>query len=313
MKHLLLPAMLLLNSVAFAQDPTVQELKTASEKSINKDPKDTVNKVWKKGAVLSLNLNQGSLTNWAAGGDNFSFSLNAFTNLYAYYKKDKHSWDNSLDLAYGIVSTTSLGTRKASDRIDFLTKYGYNFSKKVSLAGLFNARTQFANGYSYLTSVAGADSAALTSKFFSPAYLLLSAGIDWKPNENWSLFISPLTSRWVIVKDDILATHYGLEPGKNSRTEIGAFSSINFNKNFNDKFTFKSRLDLFSNYKSDPQNIDIYWSNVFTAKITKSINFSMNVDIIYDDNTQNVKPNKGPAPQILQLMGIGFAYNFKNY
>jgi hypothetical protein len=32
--------------------------------------------------------------------------------------------------------------------------------------------------------------------------------------------------------------------------------------------------------------------------------------MIYDDDTKNVEAGKGPAPQILQLMGIGFAYNF---
>ena len=74
--------------------------------------------------------------------------------------------------------------------------------------------------------------------------------------------------------------------------------------------TFKYKMDLFSNYKSNPQNIDIFWTNVLAAKITRYINFTLNFDIIYDDDTQNVNPAKGPAPQILQLMGIGFAYNF---
>lgn len=314
MKKFLLPCLLCTVLYSHAQDATVKELKSATDKKINKaDGIDTIPKTWKKGGTFSLNINQGSLSNWAAGGDQFSFSLNAFTNLYAFYKKGKHSWDNTLDLAYGIVNTTSLGSRKASDRIDFLTKYGYALSPKVNLAGLFNARTQFANGFSYLKAADNTDSAALTSKFLAPAYVLLSAGIDYKPNKNLSFFISPVTSRWVIVTDDFLAPQYGLEPGKNTRSEFGAFGSVNYQQSFNDKFTFKSRLDLFSNYKANPQNIDVFWSNVFTAKITKHINFSLNVDMIYDDDVQNVKPGKGPAPQILQLMGIGFAYNLKNY
>jgi len=37
------------------------------------------------------------------------------------------------------------------------------------------------------------------------------------------------------------------------------------------------------------------------------------IEVIYDDDIKNVKPGKGPAPQVLQLMGIGFAYNFSNY
>lgn len=314
MKKLLLPALMCAMLHTQAQDPTVKDLKSATEKKVNKaDGIDTIPKTWKKGALFNLNINQGSLSNWAAGGDQFSFSLNAFTNLYAFYKKGKHSWDNTLDLAYGIVNTTSLGSRKASDRIDFLTKYGYALTPKVNLAGLLNARTQFANGYSYLKGANNADSAALTSKFLAPAYVLLSAGIDYKPNQNWSLFISPVTSRWVIVNNDFLAPQYGLDPGKNARSEFGAFGSVNYQQTFKDKFSIKSRLDLFSNYKENPQNIDIFWSNVFTAKITKRINFSLNVDVIYDDDVENVKPGKGPAPQILQLMGIGFAYNIKNY
>lgn len=313
MKRLLCAAILMASTPLYAQDATVKSLKSEAEKSINKDPNDTINLTWKRGGVFSLNLNQGSLTNWAAGGDNFSFSVNAFANMFAFYKKGKHSWDNSLDMAYGFVNTTSLGTRKASDRIDLLTKYGYNLSPKLSLAGLFNARTQFANGYSYLKDMNDQDSAALTSKFFSPAYVLTSIGLDYKPNKDWSVFASLVTARWVIVKDEILANTYGLKPGKSSKNELGAFSSIKFQKNFNEKFSFKSRLDLFSNYNNNPENIDVFWSNVFTSKITKSINFSMNLDIIYDDDTQNVKPDKGPAPQILQLMGIGFSYNLRNY
>lgn len=313
MKRFLFSVLCLVSTNLMAQDKTVKGLKDDASKGIKKDANDTTNKVWKRGALFSLNINQGSLTNWAAGGDNFSFSLNAYTNLYAFYKKEKHSWDNSLDLAYGVVNTTSLGSRKASDRIDLTSKYGYALNPKLNLAGLFNMRTQFANGYSYLKSSTNEDSAALTSKSFAPAYLLLSAGLDYKPNDDLSIFISPLTTRWVIVTDDLLAEQYGLNPGKNSKNELGAFASINYNKSFKDKFTFKSKLDLFSNYRENPENIDIFWSNVFTAKITERINFSLNVDIIYDDDTQNVKPEKGPAPQILQLMGIGFAYNLKNY
>lgn len=312
MKSVLLIAFLLTTLITVkAQDGAVKELKGESEKTIKKDEKDTIPQIWKKGGLINLNINQGSLSNWAAGGDKFSFSLNAYVNLYGFYKKNKHSWDNSLDLAYGIVSTTSLGNRKASDRIDFLSKYGYSLTKKLNLAGLFNFRSQFANGYAYSKNSAGADVSSLTSKMFAPAYVLVSIGLDYKPTDNFSVFFSPATARWIIVTDNLLGKFYGVEPGKKSRQEFGAFVSANYMKKFGETFTYKSRLDLFSNYKSKPQNVDIFWSNVLAAKITKYINFTFNLDFIYDDNIANVNSAKGPAPQILQLMGIGFAYNFK--
>ncbi|MEO5967570.1 MAG: DUF3078 domain-containing protein, partial [Ferruginibacter sp.] len=247
------------------------------------------------------------------GGDKFSFSLNSAVSLFSHYKKDKHSWDNTADLAYGMVSTTSLGSRKSTDRIDLLSKYGYSLTEKLSLTTLFNFRSQFAKGFKYDKTIDGLDSSTLTSKSFAPMYVLLSLGLDYKPVEGLSIFLSPITARWVIVPDQTIAPLYSITPGKSARQELGAFMSTTFDKNFREKFNFKSRLDLFSNYKSEPKNIDVFWSNILTAKITKYINFNLAVDLIYDDNTQNVNPEKGPAPQIMQQMGIGFSYNFKNY
>ena len=190
---------LILMNVCFfvnAQDATVKDLKASATATIKKDATDTTTKTWKKGGFFNLNLNQGSLSNWSAGGDKFSFSLNAYLNLYAFYKRGKNSWDNSLDLAYGVVNTTSLGSRKSSDRIEYLSKYGYDLSKKWDVGVLFDVRSQFANGYAYLKNSVGADSSTLTSKTFAPTYIILSPGFNYKPCDNFSLFLSPVTARW---------------------------------------------------------------------------------------------------------------------
>ena len=140
MKTLILITIMLSAGYVNAQDQTVKELKEASLKKI-KSPSDTVVKAWKNGGVFNLNINQGSLSNWSAGGDKFSFSLNAAVSLFSHYKKDKHSWDNTLDMSYGFLNTTSLGMRKASDQLDFLSKYGYALNPKLNLTGLFNFRS----------------------------------------------------------------------------------------------------------------------------------------------------------------------------
>jgi hypothetical protein len=296
---------------ADAQDVIISDLKKVSAKNIVKVGNDSTTKTWKKGGIFNLNVNQGSLSNWSAGGDKFSFSLNTFLNVYAFYKKDKNSWDNSLDLAYGILNTTSLGNRKSSDRAEFTSKYGLALNKKINAAALFNIRSQFAKGYAYSKTAAGIDTASLTSKTLMPTYLLLSLGVDYKPSADFSLFLSPATIRWVIVGDDFLAPLYGIPQGKNARQEFGAFASASYQKQLKANITLKSKLDLFSNYKSNPQNVDVYWTNVLAAKITSYINFTVNADMVYDDDTKNVNPKKGPAAQFLQLMGIGFAYQFK--
>ncbi|MGB8192963.1 MAG: DUF3078 domain-containing protein, partial [Chitinophagaceae bacterium] len=95
MKQTLLSLCMLMACQCFAQDETIKKLKSDSENGIKKDAADTTQKTWKTGGALGLNLSQGSLSNWAAGGDEFSLSLNALISYFAFYKKDKHSWDNT--------------------------------------------------------------------------------------------------------------------------------------------------------------------------------------------------------------------------
>jgi hypothetical protein len=295
----------------WAQDKTVEELKAEASKQIKKDPNDTIPKVWKKGGVFNINFNQAALSNWAAGGDNSSLSLASFFNAYAYYKKGKNAWDNTLDMAFGFVNTTSLGERKSDDRFDLLSKYGHELAKSWYLGALFNFRTQFAQGYSYQSD----GGKVLTSDFLAPAYILLSPGVNYKPNDNFSVFLSPATVRWVIVNNDSLASvgAYGVDSGKQVRFEFGAFASVTYLKKISASAVYSGRLDLFSNYLHNPQDISIYWTNLLAVKVTKLISMTLSVNMIYDNDIKTVKSDGtsgGPAPQIQEVMGIGFSLKF---
>ncbi len=290
---------------AVAQDKTVQTLQSDARKTIAKNSADTIPKTWKKGGLFTLNIAEGTLNNWVGGGDKFSFSAVSFLNLYAFFKKEKHSWDNNLDLGYGFVNTTSLGQRKSDDRIDLLSKYGHEIVKHWYASALFNFRTQFANGYTYSKDSLGRDVKTLTSASFAPAYILLALGIDYKPTDYFSVFISPLTERWVIVSKDALsaAGAFGVEPGKHVKNELGAFFSTNFHKEIAKNIVYTTRLDLFSNYKHDPQNIDLFWTHVLAMKVNKIISANINLDFLYDDDAIS-------RLQIRQLLGIGLSAKF---
>lgn len=291
--------------IASAQDQTVKDLQADADKSIKKDPNDTIPKVWKTGGIFTLNVAQGSLSNWVGGGDKFSLSVISFLNLYAFYKQGKHVWDNNLDLGYGFVKTTSLGNRKSDDRIDLLSKYGYEIAPKWYVSALLNFRTQFANGYTYSKDALDRDVKTLSSASFAPAYLLLSLGIDYRPVDYFSVFISPITERLVIVTQDSLSAvgAYGVEPGKTVRSEIGAFLSAKFNKEIAKNIVYTSRLDLFSNYRSNPQNVDLYFTNVLAMKVNKFISANIALDLLYDDDAIQ-------KLQVRQLLGVGLTAKF---
>lgn len=290
-----------------AQDETVKKLKGEADRNIKKEA-DTSGKVWRKGGIYGINISQGSLSNWAAGGDNFSLSVNSLLNLFAFYKKEKHSWDNTFDFNLGYVNTTSLGSRKNDDRFDLLSKYGYALNPKLNVAGLFNLRSQFFKGYIFPDNVK-----TYSSDFMAPGYLLLSAGLDYRPTKNLSIFFSPTTARWVIVRDTALSNKglYGVEPGKKSALEFGGFATINYLKEFNKNVTYKGRLDLFSNYRNKPQNIDVFMSNILSAKLGKVLAVTWSVDIIYDDDVRLFGSGKNsPGTQIKSLVGLGLQVKF---
>jgi len=291
----------------FAQDATVKNLQTEAGKTITKDPNDTIPKIWKTGGIFSLNLSQGSLSNWAAGGDKFSLSLNTFINLHAFYKKDKNSWDNNLDFNLGYLRTTSLGTRKSDDRFDITSKYGYALNSKWNIGVLADLKSQFFKGYNY----PDATTKIYTSNFFAPAYLLLSPGFDYHPVSNFSIFFSPATARWVIVKDTALSTLYGVEAGKKSDFQFGAYASFNYAANITKTVTYKGRIDLFSNYKHNPQDVDFYITNLFAVKISNAIAVTYSLTLIYDDDVRQFGPNDDAAAlQLQSLFGAGVLVKF---
>lgn len=304
MKKILLPAILFITALpSFSQDAVIRKLQAESLRAVKKDINDTTSKTWKAGGAYRISIGQGTLSNWAAGGDDFSLTVATSLNLFAFYKKNNQSWDNNLDINFGYVNTTSLGSRKNDDRFDLLSKYGLTLNSKLNLASLVNFRSQFLKGFTYQES-----SKKFASSFLSPAFVIVSQGLDYKPGKNISIFVSPVTARWVIVKNDSLAARgeYGVKAGRHSSNQLGAFATINYYKAFNKYVSYKGRLDLFSNYQNNPLNTDVYMTNILSAKVAKIVAFSWNVDMIYDDDVKLFgKTNSSPALQLKSIIGVG--------
>lgn len=296
-------------SVLNAQEIPVKVMLKEAEKSIAKKA-DTTQWTIKSGGLLSVNVTQGTLSNWAAGGDKFSLAINSYFNFFRFYRKGNHTWDNNLDINLGFVKTTSLGSRKNDDRVDFVSKSGHKIRNNLFASGLFNFRSQFFDGYTYGSN----RTSTFSSTILSPAYLFLSAGIDYRPEPRMSVFFSAITSRWTVVMNNYLSDKgaYGVEPGKHSINAFGALASINYSKDLAQNVLYKGRIDLFSNYRRKPQNVDLFMTNNFTFKINKYLSANYNLDLIYDDDVQIFGPdNNRPGLQLKSILGIGFLTQLK--
>lgn len=271
--------------------------------------------LWKFSGTTSLNLSQLSLTNWAAGGDN-SLSGNALINLAANYAKDNTSWENALTLGFGLIKQGSDPTRKSDDQIDLASKLGLKASEKWFYSGLLGFRTQFAQGYDNPGDV----NRLKISNFMSPGYLNFSLGMDYKPSEAFSLLLSPLSSKFTFVLDEDLsaAGSFGLDPGQSARAEFGAYIKMAFKKEILKNVILDTKVDFFSNYLENPQNVDVNWDLLLSFSINEYLSASLLTQLIYDydikfgtDTTGDGTPDTFDAKvQFKELFGLGLSYSF---
>ena len=183
-----------------------------------------------------------------------------------------------------------------------------------------------------------------TSKFFSPAYFILAPGIEYRKGTNLSLFLSPVAGRMTVV-DKYYTTRapegaFGVENGKSLRFELGAYFSGRYVADITENMSFRTRLDLYSNYlakdytdsagnvvkKDNPGNVDVLWDNLFAWKLSKYFSLTLGGTFIYDNDIPFVTTTTDPVPgqevqkdepgmglgwwQVKQVFTIGFQYKF---
>jgi hypothetical protein len=266
---------------------------------------------WKKGGVGNITFSQVSLTNWAAGGEN-SVAGNLLVSMFANYKHSKFTWDNTLDFGYGLVKQNDRSARKSDDRLEFSSKYGHHAVKHWYYSGMLNFKTQVTTGYKYNEDPLIPD--LKISDLMSPAYMTIALGMDYKPNDMFTLLISPATGKSTFVLDDTLsdAGAFGVEAGKSVRHEFGGFIKAALKTQIVENVTLQSKLDLFSNYFNNPQNIDVNWEVLLAMKINKYLTANLTTQMIYDDDVDILdKDGKtGPRLQFKEVFGVGLSVKF---
>ena len=271
---------------------------------------------WTKGGVAALTFSQVSLTNWAAGGNN-NISVNGYFNLFANYKKAKLDWSNNLEMGYGVVKQGDAATfQKTDDIIIATTQVGYKIKgEKLFWSSLLDFRTQFYEGVDAEGNV--------ISEFMAPGYLLVATGLDWKPIPVFSLTYAPLTGKFTFVRNDALAAAgaFGVDPGSNSRAELGSFLKLRFTKeNIVKNVNFNSKLELFTNYlASDFPTVDVNWQNMVAMKVNSWLTVNWQTQLIYDKDIKIAGGNDPitmepidlkPRVQFKSVFGVGLSFKF---
>lgn len=270
---------------------------------------------WKKSLKAGLNINQAAFSgNWKGGGVN-SFGFNTLFNYKANYKKGKTSWDNEIDLLYGMVNNEGQGPRKTMDRFYLDTKVGHSLSEKWDAFIGMNFLSQFANGYKYVKDANGVEQGQLISQSFAPIFITTSLGLEWKPEPYFKMRFSPVAPRITILRENDgryaavdPAAPYGVTVGNTDRFEWYAFNLIaDLDKDIAKNVNLKARYMLFANYQTlEINKVDHRLDLSLTAKVGRFFNFNLGGIFIYDFD-------QDASPQYSQAISLGFLYTFQNF
>ncbi|RAI88029.1 DUF3078 domain-containing protein [Algoriphagus yeomjeoni] len=266
---------------------------------------------WKTGGNYNLNIQQVTLSNWAAGGAS-TFAMNSGLTLFANYKKDNKVWDTQLTVSLGFnrQDDRDFKTRKTNDNFTFVSNYGRELSEFFYLSTQLDARTQLLAGYKF-SRPAGSDVEIRTkiSDLLSPGYVQSSTGLNYrktyKDKSKLSVILSPFTGRFTIVLDDSLsrAGAFGVVPGENVRAEAGvsvaaSVTDVQLMKNV----TWKSDINLFSNYEVFG-NMVVNFKSVIRMQVNKFISTRIETVLIYDEEVF-IKQDDGTSRQAVQLQNL---------
>ncbi|MFA5326909.1 MAG: DUF3078 domain-containing protein [Prolixibacteraceae bacterium] len=269
---------------------------------------------WTLGGNGTFGFTQTYLNNWKAGGRS-AFSFLMVLKGYANYSNDsKIKWENSAELRNGWIRQGGdvNQTQKNDDKIELISRFGVNAFKKWYYSTEVDFVTQFFNGYDY------PDKTSPISSYMSPAKTLFKLGLDYKPNKNFSLFLSPITAKTVFVRDTakIDQTKFGISPNRRSFWEPGLNADIRYKIDINPQISLETKYKMFMNYQQPFEKIDVNWENTLVAQLTDRINMTVMLYLLYDDNvtfptgkfdSEGVEIYK-PKLQTREMMTIGFSY-----
>jgi len=307
--------------------------KTAAEEALKTKVKSAEvdsAKHWKFTGMVGLNASQTALFNWAAGGDN-NITGFLYANLTLSYKKNKWTWDSNLDTELGETYSSALNPkwRKANDKINFTTKGGFQMHPQFYLTLLGSFRSQYRPGYNYLNDEEG--NKELISKWVSPSYTDLALGVEYRPNDIFTIGVYPLAGRMTTCKEEILRPNYGLaqrEDGTYKPVMLNMGLRINGGINYTlvENLKIISTLTLFTPYtarihdKVNGQkfgNFDVDWDFAISYSFFKVFSVSLMTSLKYYDKVMIDGPawgkfHEGPRSrvQFKEVLGLGIGYSF---
>lgn len=297
------------------------EKRVASLTSIGKSY--DVHTPWILGGDGNFGFSQTYLANWKKGGQSAISSLIVLKGYANYSRADGLvKWENAGEIRNGWLQPGGEDSemQKNDDKFELTSRFSVSAFKKWFYSAEANYETQFFKGYRYPTS----DFPNPISGFMAPARTFFKIGLEYKPNKEFSLLLSPLTLKNVYVRDTAMIdqTKFGVAADKKSFWEPGLNADIKYKKNLTDDITYETKYKMFINYKEPFSKFDVNWENLLEMRLNNYINMRLLVHFIYDDDVlfpiykevdgKEVKVGEKAKLQTKEFFSIGFSYRINH-
>jgi hypothetical protein len=271
--------------------------------AIGEEKKDSV-KYWNIKNNILLNSEQSTLSNWSAGGYS-SFAFSSFYKGFYNYKKGNNQWDNSVELAYGMIWQDKTGNgfkdpsnefQKSDDKIELNSIYSRKMIKSWNYSVLMNLKSQFDEGYK---------DGKLVSAPISPITITSSVGWEYK-NKGFSAMLSFLAGKTTIVTDRRLMGNeiFGFtQPEQCALFSLGSYAKFFFQKDIFKNVNLLVKLDFFYDYHKPLLDTDINTEIFINIKVNKYLTAFINFQAIMDKDFNTTLQYK-------QRFGLSVPINF---
>ena len=288
--------------------------------SLNKvGKKYEVETPWVIGGEGNIGFTQTYLSNWKKGGQSAIASLIVLKGFANYRRPDGLiKWDNNGEFRNGWIRPGGKEEQlqKNDDKFEITSRFGVSAYKKWYYSAEFNFETQFFKGFEYPRE----EDEIPISAFLAPSRMFFKVGMEYKPNKDFSLLLSPFTIKNVYVRDTALIdqTKFGIDANKKSFWEPGLNADLFLKKSITKDISYETKYKMFLNYKAPFQKFDINWENTVVMKLTNYINMRLLVHLIYDDDVlfpvyeNDIKIGEEPKLQIKEFFSVGFTYKINH-
>ncbi|WP_254526771.1 MULTISPECIES: DUF3078 domain-containing protein [unclassified Sphingobacterium] len=321
-KLYLLPVFIFIFGISMIQAQDLRDLRVKPDSSISPEtdgkalgikninvpiPKlDLQVNYWKHWTRLGVNFNQAAFSeNWKLGGLN-SFAIGGILWHKSEFNRNNFNFVSEVDLKYGKVKNEGQLAKPNNDRIFWDNKLAYKLTKSWAVYLSLTYETQFDNAFHYAMQDGEEVITGLKSSFMAPGYFTESFGLEYKPDDTFSLRFGTGTARQTLILDNRLKPYnaydyyqkhgryfdpkdvtkgtgpmFGVAEGKNFNNELAFQLTANLDRNLTKNLHLKSRYNLFADYEdiTDPTHrLDA----TLTAKVTSLINVALGGVILYD-------------------------------